>query len=832
LEDGYLPESSTRKRYVLDGPWSYHVAGQGDGTVTLPAAFIGKAEVVFERSLDIPAATIDNRQYHLVILGANHSCEVQFNGEFLLSHAGGYTSFSQPIPRNLISPGPGNVLRITVNNELGCRTTLPTRPQVWGWKNYGGLYREVFLLQTPTLYIRDVATSIELNDALTLAHITARGSFEGKLTSDSLTGGKVPTGEGLGFQFELVDVATGTPVGHSSVVPLRREGDGWGDVVADLSLQNPKLWNQLTPDLYTLRALIVRAVGKEQVVVDEYPVSIGIRKIEIKKADILLNGKRLILKGITWREEYPGYGNAVPYEEREKDVLMIRNAGANCIRFVHTPPHPAMIALCDRYGLLAMEELPLFRTPAELLGNEGYQELAATMLKEMVTRDRNHPSLFAWGIGDELQTSMPESQPFLSAITRLGRQLDARPIYYGTRFREADTGRGLVDFTLLTPYENDVKNLKKDLEQWRTLNRGKPLVVAGLGTEVLHTDRSGYSDPLSQQAQARFYYQRIDLIRSLDYDGMIAQAFNDWVGDRPSLTVHTGDPWIHTVGLVNANREKRLAYDAVQAEFLGEKMTALPMGNYTPGAPLVYVLAGFFVLLLAAYTYNASRRFRECVNRSMMNSYNFFADVRDQHLVSGYHTTLLGFIVSLTLAIIVSSLLFHYRESWVLDNLLSLLLVSDGLKEVVVRLIWNPFQFILVFAAVFFLLLLLVSGCVLLLRLAFKANIYPYHAYSVVLWSTPPLLALIPIGMILYRAIENPMYVTPAVIVVLALHLWVVLRLLKGISIIFDVSRMKVYLLGGFSVVCLLGILYAYYEVTAAAPMYLSYMYDVLAHGQ
>jgi beta-galactosidase len=252
------------------------------------------------------------------------------------------------------------------------------------------------------------------------------------------------------------------------------------------------------------------------------------------------------------------------------------------------------------------------------------------------------------------------------------------------------------------------------------------------------------------------------------------------------------------------------------------------VGSFGAGAPIVFVIAGFLALLAVAYLYNSSRRFRECLLRSVMNSYNFFADVRDQRLVSGLHSTILGLLASVTVAIILSSVLFHFRESLVLDAALSMLLVTDGLKAAVVRLILDPLQFIAVFTLLLFLGILVFSGLILLLRAVFRSRIFPYHTYSLVTWSTPPLLLLIPVGMILYRVMESPMYILPALVVVVVLHCWVVLRLLKGISIVFDVPRLRVYLLGGIVLAGLAAVLYLYYDLTAAVPMYLSFMYDVV----
>jgi beta-galactosidase len=358
------------------------------------------------------------------------------------------------------------------------------------------------------------------------------------------------------------------------------------------------------------------------------------------------------------------------------------------------------------------------------------------------------------------------------------------------------------------------------------------VIVAKTGSEVQQDNRNGYSDRFSQQAQARFFIQRFDILRTLDYDGGFVWAFNDWAGDRPALTVNSGDPWLHSMGIVSGAREKRLAYDAVRSIFHAERFVALPAGTATTGAPIIYVLAGFVILVALAYLYNANRRFRESVNRSLMNSYNFFSDVRDQHVVSVLHSTVLGLIVCVAMAIVASSILVHFRDSLFLDNLLSFLLVSDRLKVVVVHLIWNPLRFILVISSALFLFLLLVTGIVLALKALLKTQVYGFHAYTITMWSSAPFVILIPVGMILYRVMESDVYVIPALLLIVVLAVWSFIRFLKGISIIFDIRPVRVYLVGVGLTVLLAGTVYLYYDLAHSAPMYLSYMYDMLVSAR
>ncbi|MEK9136283.1 MAG: hypothetical protein AAB393_04110, partial [Bacteroidota bacterium] len=109
-----------------------------------------------------------------------------------------------------------------------------------------------------------------------------------------------------------------------------------------------------------------------------------------------------------------------------------------------------------------------------------------------------------------------------------------------------------------------------------------------------------------------------------------------------------------------------------------------------------------------------------------------------------------------------------------------------------------------------------------------KAKIFSYHAYVISVWSATPLLVLVPVGMILYRILDSSIYVLPSFILLAVLFVWVLMRLLKGISIIFDAYLIKVYVIGFLSLACIFTLVYVYYDYTQSTSMYLSYMYHVM----
>ncbi|MFN0158607.1 MAG: glycoside hydrolase family 2 protein [Bacteroidota bacterium] len=830
-DSGFLSETPTRLKIDLSGSWGYEIEGGPSGSVKNPSAYDFVGRVAFTRKFEITSEQLDRFDFHFVMLGSNYNTEISLNGDFITNHTGGYTSFVVPIQNGVLQVGNENVARVVTNNELDARKTLPLRSLVWGWRNYGGILRDVYLLGTPKLYVKDAVVQSQVSADFESAEVSVVGSIEGP-EPDPAVEGQTSKKSTPGFYFEMFDKISGFSIGQSSMVPLVREGDAWKQLRATVKVSSPKLWSPDFPELYLVKCFIVNVAGtgkdKQTGIIDQYDLNYGIRDVQIRNSNIFLNGKRLVLKGVIWQEDHPTWGSAMTNEALEKDVVLIKNLGANAVRLGSHSPHPYMLNLCDRYGLFALEELPLTNVPASILLQEDYADLASIMMKEMIVRDRNHPSVLAWGIGDQFESSNPAVRGFVKSMVDVAKSFDSRPVYYASLNTIKDACTDLVDFAAVNISTQDPKLFKSQLQEWKTGNPDKPVFIAKFGTEVQPNNRSGYSDPFSYEAQARFYIQRFEAIKSVDYDGAFVWSLNDWKGDRPALTVNSGDPWMHTMGLVSADREKRLAYEAVRSVYRAEKFVALPIGNYTASAPIIYVLSGLVVLIGVVYFYNASRRFRENLNRAVMNSYNFFSDVRDQRVVSVIHSTVLGLIVSVAAAIVVSSILYHFRHNVVLDNLLSYFLVYDNLKEAVVYLIWDPLKCIAYLSIVFFCGLLLVTACLMLVSPIFKSRIYPFHAYAIAMWSTPPLLALVPIGMILFRVMESSVYVIPALVIVAALFVWVLLRLLKGMAIIFDAFAPKVYVLGLLSVAALLAVAYVYYDYTQSASIYLTFIYNTM----
>jgi beta-galactosidase len=816
-----FPASPTRQKLDLAGTWQYSFDGKVWRDVEVPSAFDYTGSLILRREFNVEPSLLDRRLFSLVLYGINYQSEVTINGIFVGRHTGGYTSQVIPVPGNVLQAGPKNVITVTVDNVLSPRTSVPLRQPVGGWKTYAGIFRDIYFHITPDIAVGEISVAPEIAPGFKSAKLTVTADITcgpGAVAADS--------GGAAFFAADVLDRLTGEPVAASQLVKIVPEAGKTVAASALVTIAAPKPWSPDVPDLYTVRCRVVRRSGNVETPVDEHSVDVGLRTFEWKSGMLQVNGVATPLKGILWQEEHDLYGSALPYEVLEKDISAIKTLGANLVRFLY-PPHPYVVSLCDRYGLLVMEEVPLNGVPTEILSQDFFQELTTGYLREMVSRDRGHASVLAWGLGNEFETGVPLTCDVITSMRSVVRALDPRPVYYSSK-SPLDPCAEFTDLAAIALDDESPQAVKDSVRSWKALARGKPIVLVRYGREVEPGNRNGYSDPLSLEAQARFAMQIFETIRDAPVAGSVLWSYNDWHTDRPALSSHSRDPYLQAMGIVDGVRERRIAFDVVRSLFNGEKVYALPVGNYSSGAPVVFVVAGLVILIAFAFLYNGNRRFRDAVNRSLARTYNFFADVRDQRIITYGHSLFIALIVSITCATMLASVLTFYRDNLLLDNLLSHTM-SDAVKEQFVRLVWNPPAFIMAVSAIVFLKLIALSVLVRIFAMAVRTPVYFYHTFSVTMWSTLPYVVFIPVAMVLYRLMEAGSYTVPVAVLGAAVSVWVLMRFFKGIAIIFDVFQAKVYAVGLLLIVVGCAAFYGYLDYAHSTSLYLRHVMHLVS---
>ena len=339
--------------------------------------------------------------------GANSVSEFWLNGAHLGVHKGGYTSFEFDITADVHFGAGGNVLTAKVDN-LYHDAVPPTVKTDYTF--YGGIYRDVWLRVTDPVYVERV-------DWSTPSVSAERAALE----LDSRLKNSTSAAHQVSLLQEVIDPQGKVVASVTRSVSL--EPGAAGEVTASAAIEHPELWAPDTPRVYTIRSTLREGTRA----IDAMETPLGFRWFRFDaQQGFLLNGKRVEIQGVNWHQSYPGMGIALPNSRHRLDMQAIRDMGANFWRTSHYPHDPATLEASDQLGLLVWEELPVNKEighPDEYIAN------VQQMAKEMIARDRNHPSIVLWGIAGEVNAPQSIAHKVIAATAKIYRDLDAsRPV--------------------------------------------------------------------------------------------------------------------------------------------------------------------------------------------------------------------------------------------------------------------------------------------------------------------------------------------------------------------------------------------------------------------
>ncbi len=337
--------------------------------------------------------------------GVNQTAKVWLNGKYLGSHKGGYTGFSFEITPLFDAD---NVLTVEVDN-LYDATVPPTVKTDFDF--YGGIYRSVWLVITGTTYISDMYWITPHVSAA-----TAQTDFHSRVVNQSQRALQ------LTLTQQILD-PKGIQV-DSVITPLMIGAGGTKTLTQSVGVLNsPQLWSPETPNLYHIRTSL--SEGSRLLDMRETPLGYRWYRFDPQRG-FFLNGKRVQIRGTNFHQSYPGMGIALPKSRAAKDMEIVHDMGANLWRTSHYPHDEATIDVSDRLGLMVWEELPIMK---EIGNPDGYIANVSNMAREMIHRDRNHPSVVVWGIAGEINAPTNISARVVGTISKLYRSLDpTRPV--------------------------------------------------------------------------------------------------------------------------------------------------------------------------------------------------------------------------------------------------------------------------------------------------------------------------------------------------------------------------------------------------------------------
>lgn len=531
---------STESRIVMDlsGVWRFMIDREEQELdlsqplptqelMAVPASFNDQAVLAeirqhngyvwYETDFTVAKALHDQRLV-LRFGSATHEAWVYVNGKFVVHHKGGFTPFEAEINDHLVSGS--NRLTVRISNLLDY-STLPVGnyrettdengklvrkvDENFDFFNYAGLHRPVKIYSTPKSYIEDIVIIPDVDlvnsEADVQVKVKTAGAFdEVKVTIVDEQGQAVATASGADVQLKINDV---------------------------------NLWQPLAAYLYT-----AKVEGYQNgALVDVYEEPFGVRKIEVTGGKFLLNGESFYFKGFGKHEDTYIRGRGLDEAYNVHDIKLMKKMGANSLRTSHYPYSEEMMRLCDREGIVVIDETPAvglfsnFNFDISILEKGGdieddtwvkmnTTEAHEQVIKELIARDKNHACVVMWSIANEPASFAKGSYEYFAPLFALARELDPqnRPCTFVNimmALPKADKCTELVDVIALNRYYGwyvqlgDLKTAenktRQELLEWQTMYPEKPIMYTEYGADTVAGFHSVYGEPFSEEYQEDYY---------------------------------------------------------------------------------------------------------------------------------------------------------------------------------------------------------------------------------------------------------------------------------------------------------------------------------------
>ena len=478
----------------------------------------------------------EEKRRALLYFGAvNYDAHVYVNGHHVGHHVGGFTPFNFDVTDQLKDGE--NFVIVKVDNKRHAED-VPT--QIFDWWNYGGITRDVLLVDVPETYVENYSLQLL--------------SLEGRR---------------LGFTVKLNKAEAGRRVTLSiPELKIKKELTTTADGTASVFMKaKPVLWSPATPKLY-----------KVDITMDGETISdeIGFRKIETRGKQILLNGEPIYLKGISIHEEKPyGGGRANSTEDAHTLLSWAKELGCNFVRLAHYPHNEYAVREAERMGILVWSEIPVYWTIA--WKNFDTYKNAEAQLHDMIARDHNRANVIIWSIANETPHS-PERDQFLGRLATYARSQDTTRLIsmamevtgasnYHNRLQ--DNMNKYVDVVSFNQYIGWYRDVNDAPKMTWEIPYEKPVIISEFGGGAKAGYHGTQNQRWTEEFQENLYRQNCAMLDKIDgLAGTTPWILKDFRSPRRVLTGI--QDYYNRKGLFSDDGQKKKAFYVLKEWYEGK----------------------------------------------------------------------------------------------------------------------------------------------------------------------------------------------------------------------------------------------------------------------
>ena len=508
----------------------------GDWNTQKKNLFYYEGTVWVKKSFDYIKSKNTNRVF-VYFEASNYQTDVYLNGKKLGMHIGGFTPFNFEVTGLLKEKD--NFLIVKVDNKRK-KEAVPTLNTDW-W-NYGGITRDVRLIETSETFVEDYFIQLDPdNNKRIVGEVTLNGK-----------------------NIKQVDVKVSIP---DLDIKENFTTDENGRLSIEIISNKIRYWSLENPYLYTI------TINSEE---DKITDQIGFRTIKTEGSEILLNGQPIFLKGISVHEESPingGRGNSI--EDARQLLKWVQDLGCNYVRLAHYPHNEHMVRLADKMGILVWEENPVYWTIS--WNNEQTYLNAKNQLSEVIDRDKNRASVIIWSMANETPTSAARNT-FLTKLATYSREKDPTRLI-SAALEQSDFQDNPLVRTISDPFAEVVDILSFNqyigwydggVEKCKTISWNieydKPVIISEFGAGAKHGLHGNKDTRWNEEYQEYLYEETLKMIDQIDQlRGISPWILVDFRSPRRVLP-EIQDGW-NRKGLISEDGNKKKAFFVLKSYY-------------------------------------------------------------------------------------------------------------------------------------------------------------------------------------------------------------------------------------------------------------------------
>ena len=476
---------------------------------------------------------IDDKSVFLYFAAVNYETLVSINGQYIGRHEGGFTPFNFNIT-DYIKNGE-NFIIIKVNNQRKIEN-VPTI--IFDWWNYGGITRDVYLVETEKIFIQNYyfyLSKEEYNDDKRNIIFTV----------------KLNTNSSVIIEISIPELKK----------TIKYKTDSEGKIKGTIAVKNLVLWSPENPKLYKIELKLGNSILSDE---------IGFRIIETSGKKILLNKKPIFLRGICVHEEKSnGGGKGLTLDDVREILGWVKELGGNFVRLAHYPHNEYMIREAEKMGIMVWSEIPVYWSID--FGNNKTLENAKHQLTEMILRDQNRANIIVWSIANETPQSELRDQ-FLAQLALHARSLDnERLISMAMQTKRINPNNFLLE-DKMNQYVNIISFNQylgwyykvKDFSKINiTIPYNKPIVMSEFGGGAKYGYHGSINQRWTEEFQENVYIQNLKLLDKIDgLAGTTPWLLKDFRSPRRVLTGI--QDFYNMKGIISDKGEKKKAFFVIQ----------------------------------------------------------------------------------------------------------------------------------------------------------------------------------------------------------------------------------------------------------------------------